>query len=124
MPRLAITEITIDPLGDGLHRIWVTIENSRLIPTRTQQDVANHISPPDIVALAGREVKVLSAGRVTDRFFKRVDAVKRRPERVEIPTIPGLGAVRVQFIVSGKGRFEVSVDSAKGGLLSREQSLP
>lgn len=124
MPRLAITEVKTEPLGDGLFSVWVEIENARLIPTRTRQDASRHISPPDIVTLAGPDVKVLSAGRVTDRFFKRVEAVKRRPERVELETISGLSAARVRFIVSGRGRFKVSVDSAKGGLVSADHALP
>ena len=95
-----------------------------MIPTRTQQDVTHHISPPDILTLTGPEVKVLSAGRVTDRFLKRVEAVKRRPERVEIETVPGMATARVQFIVSGQGRFKVSLDSAKGGLSATEHTLP
>ena len=102
----------------------MTIENSRFIPTRIAQDVANSISPPDVVTLAGRNVKVLSAGRVTDRFLKRAEAVKRRPERVELDTLPGVGVVRVQFIVSGKGSFTIKVDSAKGGVVTSEQELP
>jgi hypothetical protein len=124
LPRLAFSEIKIEPLRDDLYRVWVTVENSRLIPTRTQQDVAHHIGPPDIVELRGPDVKVLSAGQVTDRFFRRVEPVKRRPERVELDTIPGLGAARVQFIVTGKGRFDVRVDSAKGGVLVSEQTIP
>jgi hypothetical protein len=99
------------------------VENSRLIPTRTQQDVINHISPPDIISLSGPNVLVLSSGQVTERFFKRVEAVKRRPERVEIDTIPGLNAVRIQFIINGRGKFTITVDSAKGGLHSKSQEL-
>jgi hypothetical protein len=86
--------------------------------------VSNHISPPDIVSLTGPGVKVLSSGRVTDRFFKRVEAVKRRPERVELDAIPGMQSVRVQFIVAGSGAFKVTVDSAKGGLINGEGKLP
>ena len=124
MPRLSIREITTDKLANGLFRVWVTIDNSRLIPTRLGQDVANHISPPDIVSLAGPDVKVLSSGRVTDPFFKRAEAVKRRPERVELDTIRGMSTVRVQFIVSGAGEFTVTVDSAKAGIVESKQSLP
>ncbi len=124
MPRLRIGEINIEKMADGLSKIWVTIENQRLIPTRTTQDVSNHISPPDIVTLTGPGVKVLSSGRVTDRFFKRVEAVKRRPERVELDAIPGMQEVRVQFIVTGTGAFKITVDSAKGGLLTSEARLP
>jgi len=124
MPRLRITEIKVEQLAGGLSKIWITIENQRLIPTRTGQDVSNHISPPDIVTFTGPGVRVLSSGRVTDRFFKRVDAVKRRPERVELDSIPGMQSVRVQFIVTGSGAFKITVDSAKGGLVAADGKVP
>src|SRR4030042_550823 len=92
MPLLEISEVKVEPLGENLFKVWVTIENKRLIQTRTGQDVAHHISPPDIVSLKGDEVSVLSSGRITDRFFKRVAAVERRPERVELNTIEGMSA--------------------------------
>jgi hypothetical protein len=123
MPLLKISEVVIEKLDQNLFKIWLTIENQRLIPTRTAQDVAHHISPPDIVSIQGDDLRVLSSGQVTDRFFKRVRAVKRRPERVELDTIGGMSAARVQFVVEGKGEFTVTVDSAKGGLLKKSQSL-
>jgi murein tripeptide amidase MpaA len=124
MPLLRITEVKMEKIDEGLYKIWVTIENSRLIPTHTEQDNMNHINAPDLVSLSGANVKVLSAGRVTDRFFKRVDPVQRRPERVEVSNIPGMGTVRLQFVVSGRGKFTVTVDSAKGGLVEAAQELP
>jgi hypothetical protein len=124
MPRLQIADVAVEPLGDRLFRIWVTIENSRPMPTRTGQDIDHHISPPDIVSIRGENLKALSAGRVTDRFFKRVQAVEARPERVELKTIEGMDATRVQFVVQGSGPFTVTVDSAKGGLLRKDASLP
>jgi hypothetical protein len=45
-------------------------------------------------------------------------------ERVELNTIGGMSAERVQFIVTGKGEFTVTVDSAKGGVLVSKQTLP
>lgn len=124
MPRIGIREIQTEDIGSGLHRIWVTIENTRLLPTRARQDVANHISPPDVVTLAGPGLKVLSSGQVTDRFLKTVEPAKRRPERLKVDAIPGMSAVRAHFLVSGRGAFTVTVDSAKGGVRSKEGSLP
>jgi len=124
LPRLTISEVKIEKLSDGLHKIWITIENTRLIPTRNAQTVKNKIIAPDIVTLSGDSIKVLSSGRVTERFFKNVEAVKRRPERVEVETIGGMGAARLQFIVSGQGKFKVMVDSVRGGLLESEGTLP
>lgn len=124
MPLLKISEVKIEMLDENLFKIWITIENQRLIPTRTAQDVANHISSPDIVSIQGTDIRALSAGRVTDRYFKRVRAVKRRPEQVELDNIDGMSAVRVQFIVEGKGEFTVTVDSVKAGRLQKSHSLP
>jgi hypothetical protein len=124
MPLIEISEIRIHKLGERLFKIWVTIENQRLIPTRTSQDVAHHISPPDVVSIKGGDLRVLSGGRVTDQYFKRAEAVKRRPHRVELDTIDGMSAVRVQFVVEGKGEFTITVDSAKAGLLTKSGHLP
>jgi len=124
MPLLEISEVKVEMLGENLFKIWITIENKRLIPTRTGQDVAHHISPPDIVSIEGDELSVLSSGLITDRFFKRVQAVERRPERVELDTIDGMSAVRVQFVIDGKGEFTITVDSTKAGLLKKSQLLP
>jgi hypothetical protein len=114
----------VTPLGASLFNVWVTVENQRMMPTRTEQDVDHKISPPDIVSLQGDGVKAISGGRVTDRFFQRVEAVECRPERVELEAIPGMEAIRVQFVLQGSGRFTVTVDSARGGLLHKEGSLP
>lgn len=124
MPLLRIGDVSAEPLGPGLFKIWVTVENQRLMPTRTAYDVSHHISPPDIVSLKGDSVKVVSGGRVTDRFFKRVEAAESRPERIELDAIDGMDAARVQFIVQGSGPLTVTLDSAKGGLLHKDASLP
>src|SRR5262249_47258754 len=75
LPRLSISAVTTEKIDEGLYKIWVTVENARLIPTRTEQDVRNNISPPDLISLTGPNVKVISSGRVTDRFFQRAEAV-------------------------------------------------
>src|SRR4030095_1768888 len=95
-----------------------------LIPTRTEQDVKNHVSSPDVLTLNGPDVKVISAGKGGDRFVKNIDPVKRRPNRVELDTIPGMEPVRVQFIVSGSGGFRVQLESEKGGTVTTDHPLP
>ncbi len=124
MPLLRISDVSVESLGAGSSKVWVTIENQRLMPTRTAHDVSRQISPPDTVSLRGDNLDVVSGGRVTDRFFKRVEAVEARPERIELDAIDGMDEARVQFIVQGRGTFTVTVDSAKGGLLKMNGSLP
>jgi len=119
MPLLTFGDTQVEKIGKNLYRIWVEIRNAGMIPTRTAQDVKNHINRPDLVTLEGGQVKVLSAGRITDRFFKKVEAVKARPERLEIEFIPGLRSERAQFIVSGEGTATLRVDSLKGGRITK-----
>jgi hypothetical protein len=94
-----------------------------LIPTRTGQNIRNHIGPPDVVSIEGPRLTVLSSGRVTNPYLKTVEAVKRRPARVELPSVNGLETVRVQFIVSGSGSFTIKMNSAKGGDLRKDGFL-
>lgn len=123
MPRLRIREVKVEQLKEGLTKVWVGIENLRLMPTRTEQEAEHHSSAPDTVMLEGPETRVLSSGIVRDRFFKRVDAVKRRPQRVELETVGGLTTMWVQFVFAGRGPFTVRVDSARGGLIETQGNL-
>jgi hypothetical protein len=124
MPLIRIDSATVEKIEDQLYRVRVVLANDRLIPTRTAQDVEARISAPDILTAEGAQVKVLAAGEAEDRFFKRVRAVKRRPERVELDAIPGMGERRVQFVLSGVGRVKLRLDSVKGGVVEREVDLP
>jgi len=123
MPLVRFGEVTREKLARKLHRVWVEVVNEGLMPTRCAQDVANHISPPDIMSVSGERAKVISSGRVVDRFFKKVEPTKIRHHRVEFDTVSGMGTVRAQFIVSGTGSITISYDSAKGGLLSKKVEL-
>ena len=124
MPLLKIRDVQIETLDADLFKVWVTVENQRLIPTRVAQDVQHDINPPDIISIRGDHIKVLSGGRVTDRFFRRAEAVEHRPHRIAVDTIAGLSTVTVQFVVSGGGEATITVDSAKGGVLEETRTLP
>lgn len=124
MPLVRIDSVIAEKIDDRLYKVRITLANDRLIPTRTAQDVDGKISAPDVLTAEGAQVKVLSAGEAEDRFFKQVRAVKRRPERVELDSVPGMGERRVQFILSGSGRVKLRFDSVKGGVLEREVDLP
>ncbi|MFC1762385.1 M14 family metallopeptidase [Planctomycetota bacterium] len=124
MPLLRIVDIETEHLADKLYAIWISIENQRLMPTRSMQDRTEHICAPDTVSLTGPSLKVLSAGKVQDRFFKKVEAVKRRPHRVELDRIEGYSVTRIRFVVSGSGTFRVVMDSVKGGLLQETGQIP
>lgn len=124
MPLVRVESVNVEKLDARLHRVRVVLVNDRMIPSRTAQDVQAHISAPDLLTVDGPQAKVLSAGEAEDRFFKKVTAVKRRPERLEVDAVPGMGEKRLQFIVSGSGRIKIKLDSVKGGIVEREVDLP
>ena len=123
MPRPSIQAMEIKPLGEKVFQVRLTLENKHLIPTRTGQDVKNHISPPDTITFKGANSKVIAAGLVQDPYFNKVEAITKRPERIQIDTIPGMGVTRVQFIVSGTGTFDITVDTARGGVVTTNGEL-
>ena len=123
LPQLAWGETTTQKLGGGVTRVVVAIRNERQIPSRSQQEVRNRITRPDVAMLTGPSVKVLSSGLVVDRFRQVVEASSVRPERIFVESVPGLSTVYVAFLVSGSGVVELVYDSAKGGKLSRKIRL-
>ena len=44
---------------------------------------------------------------------------KNNPQTIEVDNIPGLGQVTVRWIIQGNAKYTISVDSRKGGLVSR-----
>ncbi|MEW6238336.1 MAG: M14 family metallopeptidase [Candidatus Omnitrophota bacterium] len=123
MPKIQFGDVSVESLGGDLYKVWVEVRNEGMIPTRSGQDVNHSISTPDVISLEGKNVRVLSGGRVTDRYFKRVDPVEVRPHRVEIPAIGGLDSERAQFVVKGKGEVAITADSVKGGLIRKTIEL-
>lgn len=124
MPLVELTDVVITPLSQDLYKVWVTVENKRIMATRTQQAIANHMHAPDRIRLEGDAIKVLSSGVIKDRFFKEIAPVKHRPECVRLDSIQGMSAARVQFIVTGTGQFTLTYDSVKAGLLTVDKTLP
>jgi hypothetical protein len=113
-----------EALPGGSTRVTVTLQNDRMTPTRLEQEASHHLGPPDIVRLTGDGPKVIASGVVTDRFRQRMEPTRRRPERVELRSVPGMGQVRVQFLVAGRGPVTVTYDSAKGGVRTATLEIP
>lgn len=116
MPQVAVDSISAQPLDGGLTQVTAVIVNRKLTPTRAAVDVKNKISPSDRIRISGDNLKViagLSSGH--PRFDKPLEQ-KRKPEELRIPTIGGMKAVYVRWIVAGAGPYQVTIRSAKGGV--------
>lgn len=112
-PKVEVDSVSTKALPGGLTEVSAVITNTRVIPTHTLQDSRNKITRPDWVTLTGG--KVISGGILQNRFLGIAQEQKHHPERLEIESIPGVGAVYVRWIVEGKGPFTVTMDSEKGG---------
>ncbi|MFH1942316.1 MAG: M14 family metallopeptidase [bacterium] len=124
MPLVQIDTVEVEKLSDRSYKIWVTVLNKRAMPTISQIAVKNRTNRPDIITVQGKQIEVVSAGIVTDRWMKRINLVDERPERVLLPNgIPGNGTRTVQFILSGSGNVEIALDCMKGGKDRYEMNL-
>jgi len=124
MPQVEIESAGVKPLGDGLFEVTATIANPRLTPTHTAADRKHQITPPDVATIQGRGTQVVAGLVSEDLFFTDAKEQKRRPERLRIDDVPGMGAVYVRWVVEGAGPYQLCVESAKGGTASRRVGKP
>ncbi|HEV7782258.1 MAG TPA: M14 family metallopeptidase [Chitinophagaceae bacterium] len=116
-PKLAVDTIKEKDLGDGLKEVTTVISNSRLMPTHSSQDLKYKIERPDYISLVG--VNVL-AGMIVDNADLNLTTEQRNdPAKIAVRNIPGQGTVTVRWIIQGSGKYVVTVDSKKGGVVSR-----
>jgi len=116
-PLLKVDTVMEKNLGDGLKQVTAVISNSRLMPTHSSQDLKYKIERPDYVTLKGATVL---AGMVVDNADLNISTEQQNnPSTIEVKNIPGLGYVTVRWIVQGNGKYDVVVDSRKGGETKR-----
>lgn len=115
-PKLSVLDVKEKSLGSGLKEITATIHNERLMPTHSSQDLKYKIERPDLVTISNADV--VAGMIVEDEDFNKVNEQVHNPETIRVPNIPGMGTVKVRWIVSGGGNYKVNVDSAKGGKAS------
>ena len=115
MPLVKVQKIDVKPLDGGLVQVTAVIANERMLPTHLATDVANKLTPPDLVTLSGPKLKLLAGLSAPDQFFERSTEQKRHPATIRLDAIPGMGAMYVRWIVEGRGPYTVKVQSYKGG---------
>ena len=115
MPQVAVQSAEAKSLPGGLTQVTAAIINQKLTPTHSSVDVKNHITPPDTVSISGKGLTVVLGLHDSDAFFQNAQEQKHHPAQLRIPTIKGMGAVYVRWLVKGKTPFTVSVRSIKGG---------
>ena len=116
-PHLSITSVTEKALEGGYREITAVISNSRIMPTHSTFDIQNKVERPDWVSISGPQVVV---GMVMqDPFLNQGVEQKVNPQKLAVANIPGNGKVVVRWIVKGNQKYTVTVDSAKGGVVTK-----
>ena len=114
---MQIDSIAEKSLGDGLREITAIISNQRLMPTHSSHDLKYKIERPDQIRLTGP--KVLAGMLVENADLGLTTEQTNNPATIEVKNIPGQGVVTVRWIVQGSGKYTITVDSKKGGVVSR-----
>ena len=118
-PKLLIDTIMEKDLGGGLKEITATISNERLMPTHSSQDLKYKIERPDYITISG--AKAITGMLVDNRNPNATIEQRNNPQTIEVDNIPGQGYVTVRWIVQGNEKYTITVDSKKGGLVSRSK---
>ncbi len=118
MPRVEVQSVAVKPLEGDLVEVTAAVANARMTPTHAAVDLKHKITPPDQVTIAGKDIQVVAGLWGDDPTLAKALEQKRGPQVMRIPSIPGMGAVYIRWLVRGRGPYEVSVRAVKGGAAS------
>jgi hypothetical protein len=121
LPKLEVTNIKVKKLTGGLTEVTASIENKRMLPTHSANNIKYKIDPPDYIYLDGG--KVIAGMIVDDILQNRTREQKKNPQRMEIVNIPGNSTVNLKWIVKGGNKYVIRVESVKGGRTSGQSDL-
>lgn len=117
-PLLKVADVKVKELGGKLFEVTATVMNERIIPTHSAHDIAYRIERPDYIRIEG--AKVIAGMVVENEDFNLTTEQKYMPEQIEVSNIPGMGSVKVRWIVNNNPKgAKIVVDSRKGGVSER-----
>lgn len=118
-PKLVIDEITEKNLGGGLKEVTAVVSNIRMIPTHASIDLKYNITRPNYISIEGATVE---AGMVVNnRDLNQTTEQKNNPTKIAVNNIAGMNSITVRWIISSGSNYSVTVNSAKGGIVTRKK---
>ena len=116
-PYITISQVTEKAIDGGYKEITAAITNHRAMPTHSGFDIENKIERSDWVSISGPQV---IAGMVMQNVYTNQSTEQKlNPSKLALSNIPGNSTVSVRWIVKGNQKYTITVDSAKGGLVSK-----
>jgi len=124
LPHLTFNKVEVNKLDKDFYQIDVTIENTRVTPTISNQAVQKKLHRADRFKVEGKNIKLVAAGRLTDRFRGLTQKVKTRENFIWVESgVPSFGKVNYRLLVKGKGDVKLIYDSLKGGYYTKTAAL-
>lgn len=121
-PEISMKIFEKNKVGKDLYRVRVRLANSKAIPSISFHSVKNKIYPLDMIKVSGKNVKVVSGGKIKNIYRDQVDYKEFKPE-IQFCQVPGFSKVEYQFLISGKGKVKIDYESRKAGKLSKTIDL-
>jgi hypothetical protein len=126
MPKMQIHKPVVEKVADNVYRVRIDIENDRVAPTITERAAENNVVDPDLLVVSGRNVEVISAGWVANKF--RPDATdlidQKDLNRIMIRNgHPGRTTRTIEYLIRGSGDVTIAYESLKGGDVKTTASL-
>jgi hypothetical protein len=115
-PKLEISEVKVKNLPGDLKEVTATIENLRMIPTHSANNLKFRIDPPDYIYIDGGTP--IAGMIVLDKDNNVCREQQKNPGRLEIQNIEGYQHVNVKWIVKGGSKYTIRAESIKGGRVS------
>lgn len=123
MPKVEIDDVTVRELAGGLLEVTATLMNRKLTPTRSAFNVEHKVTAPDVVSIAGDDLRVVTALVSDDLMFDSAREVERDPAAVKLDAIGSWQPKYVRWLVQGAGEARVAIETVKGGKASTMVSL-
>ncbi|MBU1185754.1 MAG: peptidase M14 [Acidobacteria bacterium] len=124
LPHLEFQKIAVKKLDGDVYQMDVRISNSRLTPSISQIAIQKKIHRADKFTLEGKNVKILAAGYLTDKFRDLTQPIKTQDNFFWVENgVRGHGRIDIRLLVKGRGNVSLTYDSLKGGFQQAETDL-
>jgi hypothetical protein len=126
MPRISLGETKAELISGNVYRVRIDIKNECLIPTILAKAAENNVVRPDLLTVEGKNVEVLSAGWVRDKFRNISTQLIDQQDLKRILLRngqPGNTTRTIEYLVKGSGEITVAYSSVKGGSARKNIAL-